>query len=768
MKAKNNKKGFTLTELLVTVGIIIILTAVSMVAVVHYMNNLKVTEMDATAREVFVAAQNHMTAAKASGQWDSFIKENSNDGALGTLMISPPSDKPLELEWPVGGENGKHSYRYIEYNSNKTDILNTSILQHMLPFGAIDEQVRNDSSYVIEYDAKTATVYSVFYSDNVKLCEKADVDTLDRTGGRADSETGRNTRRDYKKGDKRVVIGYYGGAMVKNLIAETLEKPVLIIENGDQLLVKIIDKNYFKKASDVTTQLKTNVKVSITGEESKKTQEFMLELTGSDTKPEKKDLTKDPWWTVKETKTGATQALEYTLVLDDITSQKGHFANIFNKLIPGENFVIDVQIGSNNVLSQSVNIQGSSNSLFASNVADSNDSTGISSNVEVDCVRHLQNLSQSCSNLPITVQSTESGNTTKQRLVRNVKQTKDIDWDKSYFKNKPIISYNGISYEKDLFRGIDNSLLKSYNGQGKKIINFNINQDSDAGLFQSVGDATRMDIELKISNLLLVDFNVTGYGYVGTLVGCVYQGAILTVDNVGAYISSEEKYKSGKYGVTSVSGPSVGGLIGGVTENSEKQRETEVAISDSFASVPVKLTGEYGNGGVGGIIGQVSISKPVKITNTYSGGKTTDGKYDGKNYNIDGNKASAGGLIGKTWYKIIVNNCYSTCSVKGNNAGGFIGEDLSNTSTYNNCYATGLVSGTTAGTFSGSDLRGTANTCFYLKGINGKMTGGDKQIEGKSYADLSVKNTTENETHNYDTALKDKNFPFRTVNKNGT
>ncbi|MEG0924756.1 MAG: type II secretion system protein, partial [Anaerovoracaceae bacterium] len=244
MKAKNNKKGFTLTELLVTVGIIIILTAVSMVAVVHYMNNLKVTEMDATAREVFVAAQNHMTAAKASGQWDSFIKENSNDGALGTLMISPPSDKPLELEWPVGGENGKHSYRYIEYNSNKTDILNTSILQHMLPFGAIDEQVRNDSSYVIEYDAKTATVYSVFYSDNVKLCEKADVDTLDSTGGRADSETGRNTRRDYKKGDKRVVIGYYGGAMVKNLIAETLEKPVLIIENGDQLLVKIIDKNY--------------------------------------------------------------------------------------------------------------------------------------------------------------------------------------------------------------------------------------------------------------------------------------------------------------------------------------------------------------------------------------------------------------------------------------------------------------------------------------------------------------------------------------------
>ncbi|MEG2112087.1 MAG: type II secretion system protein, partial [Anaerovoracaceae bacterium] len=626
MKAKNNKKGFTLTELLVTVGIIIILTAVSMVAVVHYMNNLKVTEMDATAREVFVAAQNHMTAAKASGQWDSFIKENANEGALGKLMTKEPSDKPLELEWPVGGENGKHSYRYIEYNPNKTDILNTSILQHMLPFGAIDEQVRNDSSYVIEYDAKTATVYSVFYTDNVKLCEKADVDTLDSTGGRADSETGRNTRRDYKKDGKRVVIGYYGGAMVKNLIAETLEKPELIIENGDQLLVKIIDKNYFKKASDVTTQLKTNVKVSITGEESKKTQEFMLELTDSGTKPEKKDATKDPWWTVKETKTGATQALEYTLVLDDITSQKGHFANIFNKLIPGENFVIDVQIGSNNVLSQSVNIQGSSNSLFASNVADSNDSTGISSNVEVDCVRHLQNLSQSCSNLPITVQSTESGNTTKQRLVRNVKQTKDIDWDKSYFKNKPIISYNGISYEKDLFRGIDNSLLKSYNGQGKKIINFNINQDSDAGLFQSVGDATRMDIELKISNLLLVDFNVTGYGYVGTLVGCVYQGAILTVDNVGAYISSEEKYKSGKYGVTSVSGPSVGGLIGGVTENSEKQRETEVAISDSFASVPVKLTGEYGNGGVGGIIGQVSISKPVKITNTYSGGKTTDGK----------------------------------------------------------------------------------------------------------------------------------------------
>ncbi|MEG1470512.1 MAG: type II secretion system protein, partial [Anaerovoracaceae bacterium] len=769
MKAKNNKKGFTLTELLVTVGIIIILTAVSMVAVVHYMNNLKVTEMDATAREVFVAAQNHMTAAKASGQWDSFIKENAtNDNALGTLMSKAPADKPAELEWPVAGVNEKHSYRYIEYNPNKTDILDTSILQHMLPFGAIDEQVRNDSSYVIEYDAKTATVYSVFYTDNVKLCEKADVDTLDSTGGRADSETGRNTRRDYKKDGKRVVIGYYGGAMVKNLIAETLEKPELIIENGDQLLVKIIDKNYFKKASDVTTQLKTNVKVSITGEESKKTQEFMLELTDSGTKPEKKDEKIDPWWTVKKTGAGVMQALEYSLVLDDITSQKGHFANIFNKLIPGENFVIDVQIGSNNVLSQSVNIQGSSNSLFASNVADSNDSTGISSNVEVDCVRHLQNLSQSCSNLPITVQSTESGNTTKQRLVRNVKQTKDIDWDKSYFKDKSIVSYRGGNYGKDSFRGIKNSLLKSYNGQGKKISNFNIN-GSDAGLFQSVGAVNRKDIELKISNLLLVDFNVKGSGNVGTLVGTAYEGAKLTVDNVGAYISSEEKYKSGEYGVTGSSWEySVGGLVGSVSEN--KRDDTELVISDSFASVPVKMANTTGkpNGGVGGIIGSIGLRKPVKITNTYSGGNTTDGKYDGKNYNIDGNKASAGGLIGKTWYKIIVDNCYSTCSVKGNNAGGFIGEDLSNTSTYNNCYATGLVSGTTAGAFSGSDLRGTANTCFYLKGINGKMTGGDKQIEGKSYADLSVKNTTENETHNYDTALKDKNFPFRTVNKNGT
>lgn len=767
MKAKNNKKGFTLTELLVTVGIIIILTAVSMVAVVHYMNNLKVTEMDATAREVFVAAQNHMTAAKASGQWDSFIKANANnESALGTLMINAPADKPKDLEWPVGGGNEKHSYRCIEYNPNESGVLDTSILQHMLPFGAIDEQVRTDSSYVIEYDANTATVYSVFYTDNVKFVEKKDVDELNSTGGRTDSETGRNTRRDYKKGDKRVVIGYYGGAMVKNLIAETLEKPVLIIENEDQLKVKIIDQNYFKKIGDATTQLKTNVKVSITGEESKNTEKFMLELIDNDTKPEKKDKTKDPWWTVTETGNGVMQALEYTLVLDDITTKEGHFTNIFKGLIPGENFVIDVQVGSNYVLSQSVNLRGSSNSLFASNVADSNDAAGITSNVEVDCVRHLQNISPLCSKLPTTVQSTESGNNTKRRLVRNVKQTKDIDWDKSYFKDKSIVSFVGANYGKDSFKGIKNSLLKSYNGQGKKISNFKIN-GGDAGLFQSVGDAQRKDIELKISNLLLVDFNVKGSGNVGTLVGTAYEGAKLTIDNVGAYISSGEKYMSGDYGVTgSIGEYSVGGLVGSVSESI--RNDTELVISDSFASVPVKMnnTTDNSNGGVGGIIGSIGLRKPVKITNTYSGGCTTDGKYDNNNYNIDGNKASAGGLIGKTWYKIIVDNCYSTCSVKGNKAGGFIGVDLNKDSQYKNCYATGLVSGTKAGAFSGSDLN-DIKECFYLEGINGEMTGGDNLIKGKSYADLSVKNTKENETHNYDTSLNEKSFPFKTVNKNG-
>ena len=53
----NNKKGFTLAELLTVVGITAILAAIGIIALVRYSNALKLTQMDNSAKEIFIAAQ---------------------------------------------------------------------------------------------------------------------------------------------------------------------------------------------------------------------------------------------------------------------------------------------------------------------------------------------------------------------------------------------------------------------------------------------------------------------------------------------------------------------------------------------------------------------------------------------------------------------------------------------------------------------------------------------------------------------------------------
>ena len=167
----HNENGFTLAETLVALAISIILLAITMVGILQYYKNMKLTEMDTTAKEIFIAAQNHLTQADASGELKRYRKDaldttetSVNEDALGTLIPSQPSDVPDGIAWPSTNKD----YYYIKYNVNDSTVgnLEGSILQYMLPFGAIDETVRADGNYIIEYNVKTATVYGVFYAEN--------------------------------------------------------------------------------------------------------------------------------------------------------------------------------------------------------------------------------------------------------------------------------------------------------------------------------------------------------------------------------------------------------------------------------------------------------------------------------------------------------------------------------------------------------------------------------------------------------------------------
>ena len=84
----------------------------------------------------------------------------------------------------------------------------------------------------------------------------------------------------------------------------------------------------------------------------------------------------------------------------------------------------------------------------------------------------------------------------------------------------------------------------------------------------------------------------------------------------------------------------------------------------------------------------------------------------GNAYNVTAT-GKAGGLIGDAG-STDISYSYSTCSVKGATAGGFVGNA---TGAVKYCYATGLVSGTTRGAFAGVTSL-TAKKCQYFEIVN--------------------------------------------------
>ena len=72
---KKRKGGFTLAEFLVVIAITTILAGVSFVAAIHYQSRLRRLEMDQTAKEIFLAAQNRLSLEKAGGSLERLLAE---------------------------------------------------------------------------------------------------------------------------------------------------------------------------------------------------------------------------------------------------------------------------------------------------------------------------------------------------------------------------------------------------------------------------------------------------------------------------------------------------------------------------------------------------------------------------------------------------------------------------------------------------------------------------------------------------------------------
>lgn len=440
-----NSNGFTMAEMLITVAIIVILCGFGFVAVIAHQRNLKRMEMDETAQEIFIAAQNHLTAARANGQWSSFLEKTAaegQDGSRGTAISYERSD------YDKASDADAASRKFYYFTTENTAVKNGAEAL-ILPEGSIDETLRGHHFYV-EYDAASGTVFGVFYTDSDHAITAEDAQTVSRTEP--------NDRRDYKADGKRTIIGYYGGALGELNSPGDLYAPSVAVRNAESLVLYVVDKNYYRPVSSKTGAQSFKTKLKLTFEGVTSGEKAVKEVDPSSSSSQTDALfnsavlaeeSAEPFDVVipssgaSAQQTKAVKAEYYAIVLDSIVRKDGHFANLFPEFIPGEDIRITVTLTSDKAgedVSQTVTV----NSLFNSVKTEKNLS-GIAASktvVTVSNPRHLENLSSEVSGVDFAEKQIVKDTTVDMvSVVRNLFWDKDAEAEKGEAANEKVTAF---------------------------------------------------------------------------------------------------------------------------------------------------------------------------------------------------------------------------------------------------------------------------------------------------------------------------------------
>ena len=605
-----------MAELLIVVAVITVLSGIGFVSVQSYQRSMALLERDAIAKEIFVAAQNHLTMADGQG----YMGVDAENIAL--------------------SDDGTH---LVLFDGSNTDPDAAKMLAVMLPFGAIDETVRGAGRYYIHYQTNPGRVLDVFYWT---------------PGGRfGGSNTGygdmyaNRQNRNWRKGNSPV-IGWYGGEGTVET-GSTIEMPSIEVENAERLLVRVTNPNKDNPAAE----LKLIVKGVTSG--------AMKAITVLEANIDPR--IKDP---------DATGNV-YTIVLDDITDAALHFAQLgadTGEFLSGEDITVQAVAFSNSELTNiAYSAEVTTNSLFADveEVVGAEGSDPIHTAM-VGNIRHLENLDEHVSDLRPALGITaakqiadlsappegaeDADDLSWTGFVAAIKEAKELSAD-SHIK---VYDAEGTGTTDDCFRPVSPTYALNYDGQGHSISGIVVSNDSDAGLFGALKSGS------GISNLELVDFSIaTTSGNAGALAGTLTG---TTVTNVAAH-------NSGNGMEATVTGTgSAGGLIGSVSGGAVEKSAAALVVSGGDAggligkaSDGATITASYagghtkdatyydgetpiynvtGTGSAGGLIGDAGNAA---ITDSYATASATG--------------ATAGGFAGKSSGSIT--DCYATGLVSG-------------------------------------------------------------------------------------------------------
>lgn len=608
MKTQRKNKGFTLAEVLIVVAIISVLASVAFIAVPRYLRSLTQLEYDGIAKEIFVAAQNHLTMAENQGYLKAPKTQEGTNPAFGNSE----------------GTNS-NVYYFVLDRGNLYGQNGSQVLKMMLPFGAVDETVRVGGSYLIQYQAQPARVLNVFYSSpsgrfgHVFLTGEYDA----VTALAKESAEAKNGRRFF--GTNNDVIGWYGGEAAWDLKpGPELKVPDIEVINAERLQVRVTTPN---RAG--------SLKLIIKGLSSGAEKEFPLISNGTPTAAYQEN--------------GSTS--NFIVTLDDITKGGMHFLDLMPGFWPGENISVQAVAFNNQALSNiAYSAEKTTNSLYADAETVTSSGSGSSTRIDISAtianIRHLENLDPRVSGIGKN-DSADQKNVT----VSSANQITDLSW--TDFESKlgttnTQVYAGSTPTDQGCFLPVTPPDGLDYDGQLHRISDIKVRIAADAGIFGTLTDGS-------VSALLVIDSEITSTkgnagGLIGkmtgtTVTGCASTAIVSITGGTGdaggligaagggtviASYSGGHTDGTGAYAADSynVSGPgAVGGLIGSTAETSVQYCYSTCSASGDTA---------------GGLIGRLAEDSSVSdcyavglVKGTTNAGAllgTATGTLSGNNY----------------------------------------------------------------------------------------------------------------------------------------
>lgn len=512
---KNRKnKGFTLTEILVTVAILVILMSLATVSFVALRRNLRQKELDAKAEIIYAAAQNRMAELRAAGYGDSFAL----DADRGVAKLSIP---PCDIQ--EDAEQEEPTFYYVKALDKTTQ---SSAARLLLTETAVDRDLWG-SQWIIEYNADTGLVYAVFYSE-----EKTGSSYLtDSFYGSEDYRDNMRIRSNRLSDGAR--IGYYGGDLTR-INGTYLLHPTIEIVNNEKLTAKF---------SCVSPDLGNG---------------FTPRLTFQVTIADQKDPTKKVTRTLSTTAAG-NGLYTADMILDSLEDTGKKFSQQFPDLVPGNNIAVTLSVTADDSRVDKANYTVYTNSLFAY------EKGGSETVARIAYRRHLQNLDTATSNVDPKVTSA---------ILLNDLSYKDPAG--GYYSFKPITNEylhsfsgrdnsaeSGVFSIKDMYiRTTDyGGLFAKYNGEVKDLVMSNTRVASGTGYAGALIGWVDGNTELENVRVYLSDLSVTKYKTAGEVPGYIngtYAGGLVGLVDTG----TDLKVISSASATTVAAANAAGGLAG--------------------------------------------------------------------------------------------------------------------------------------------------------------------------------------------------------------